>query len=89
MNTLLASSIIGVVWLALLFVLCFICVHVLRLAKLGQQYRKAENKEKTTPTPLQEIKSPPATASEPIYYIVERKKRVESGFSEPKQIRFK
>jgi len=91
MNTLLISSAFGIFWLTLLFALCFIGVHVLRLARLGQLYRKQasktpeKNEEKTDKT----TEAAPEKIPEPIYYIVERKKRVKSNFSEPKQIRFK
>lgn len=90
MQTLLLSSAFGIFWLILLFALCFVGVHVLRLARIGQSYRKQERTvQKDEPVkeePKQE--APPAT-SEPVYYIVERKKRVKSSFGEPKQIRFK
>mgnify|MGYP003302841494 CR=1 FL=1 len=102
MNTLLLSSTFGIFWLILLFILCFVGVHVLRLARMGQAYRKEQRQspppsqtpqtpqKPQTPQPKQE---PPEkkeeSDKEPIYYIVERKKRVKSTFTPPKQIRFK
>ena len=95
MNTLLLSAALGIFWLILLFVLCFIGVHVLRLAHMGQLYRKQETQTPEPPKGEKEEKpasapeAPPQTQNEPIYYIVERKKRVKSSLGEPKQIRFK
>ncbi len=88
MNTLLLSSTFGIFWLTLLFALCFAGVHILKLARLGQKYRKNEQREREEPVKKEE-EPPPKTEAEPIYYIVERKKRVKSNFGEPKQIRFK
>ena len=91
MNTLLLSSIYGIVWLILLFCLCFLFVHVARLARLGQTYRKELKNVKPDEenTANKREQTPQKTEPEPIYYIVERKKRVKNSFSEPKQIRFK
>lgn len=93
MTTLLISSAFGIFWLVLLFVLCFVCVHVLRLARMGQAYRKSERPTSQPPPqptkPNDEKKNSQEKDVAPIYYIVERKKRVKSNYSEPKQIRFK
>ena len=91
MNTLLVSSGLGIVWLVLLFALCFGAVHIAKLAKYGQEYRK-QNQNKTqaeAPPPEPNKKAPPPDTREPIYYIVERKRKTISSFSEPKEIRFK
>ena len=78
MNTyLLTSPLLGLIWGILLFVLCFIFIHIARLVKFGWQYGKKNqdsqpqneqseknDKEKTAPTQTQG----------PVYYIVERKK---------------
>ena len=85
MNNLLISSVVGIVWLILLFLLCFALVHVLRLARLGQAYRKSENTPQAPPPPPPPQEKP----SEPIYYIVEKKKRLKSSLGEPKRINFK
>jgi hypothetical protein len=77
------------------FCLCFFCVHVAILAKRGWKLSFIKNRikkekppikaEKTTKTPPEPQKQP-----EPVYYIVERKKkRAKSSYSEPKEIRFK
>ena len=94
---LLSSPFLGVLWLVLLFLLCFFFVHFIRLAQFGQNWRKlndrkneekAQNEEKNS-SQENEKKTPPEPSGEPIYYIVERKRRTKSSFSEPKQIRFK
>ncbi len=93
MNTLLISATVGIVWLLLLFALCFIVVHVLRLARLGRLYQKNEKEAANKlPKPQQPPPAPPApshTEPEPVYYIVEKKKRVKSNLGEPKRIQFK
>ena len=92
MNTLLISSGAGIFWLVFLFALCFGAVHILKLAKYGQEFRKQAQKPQTPepekPTPA-EKKTPPPEAREPIYYIVERKRKTKSSFSETNEIRFK
>ncbi len=92
MNTLLLSSALGIFWLVLLFAICFFAVHLCKLARWGQRYRKAqkgETNENPLPTPPKQETPERDTSQEPIYYIVERKKRTKSSFSTPKQIRFK
>ena len=90
-TALLASPILGAVWLIFLFLLCFFAVHFIRLAKLGQRWREEQTQKKEQkPAPEKEEKqTPPNNTGEPIYYIVERKRRTKSSFGEPKQIRFK
>ncbi len=59
---------------------------------MGWKYRKAQNAPKapTAPPPAPEKKAPAEEKpQEPVYYIVEKKRRVKTAFSEPKQIRFK
>lgn len=78
----------GFLWLILLFSLCFLGVHILKLTLLG-----ADTLHTATPPPKEEEKQEkkaPATSQEPIYYIVERKtRRAKSSYKEPKEIRFK
>ena len=74
-----------------LFFLCFAIVHLVLYAKIGWQTRETASKNESPPqdTPPQKEEKP-APSSEPIYYIVERKKtRVKHRYSEPKEIRFK
>ena len=86
MYTLLASSLFGIFWLAFLFVLCFLGVHVLRLARMGQAYRKQQMEKPPPPPPIE--KKEKKEQVEPVYYIVERKRRKKPSFSEPKRIQF-
>ena len=97
-NLLLSSSVLGFLWLCLLFVFCFFCVHIYKLVQLGLQYRKeklAQPIEKPTSAPppqktkKDEEKLPPQTQREPIYYIVERKRKKKPRFHEAKRIQFK
>lgn len=91
MNTLLTAPFKGIIWLVVLFGVCFLLVHTARLVRFGQKYRKLQNpppREEKKEPPAPEKKAPPPTG-EPVYYIVERKKRTKSTFSEPKRIDFK
>ena len=88
MNILSSSPVLDFIWVIALFLACFLLVHTARLLLLGWKHRK-------TPPQAQ----PPATAEkktpveskpqEPVYYIVEKKRRTKTTFCEPKQIRFK
>lgn len=69
---------IGILYLFLTFLFCFILVHVIKLVYLGISYIKKP--------PVQEKK--PEPKPEPVYYIVE-KKRTKSSYSTPKEINFK
>ena len=101
-NVLLASTYLGILWLVLLFCGCFLFVHLARLVHFGRQYQKQasrtpeKNDKSEKPNKIDaqekntEKKSPPSQSSgEPIYYIVERKRRMKSNYGEPKQIKFK
>ena len=90
MNILLLSlPVKGLIWLLLLFAVCFVGIHLVILARLGWEYQKSA----TTPNlekPKEEEKKAPAEKPEPIYYIVERKtKRAKPNYGPPKQINFK
>ena len=80
MNLLSSTAILGGVGLILLFALCFIAVHTPSLLKKRRQSKPIDE-------PAQE---PPKTEVEPIYYIVEKKKkRARDTYSPPQQIHFK
>lgn len=95
MNALLIRPIaLGAIWLLILFLFCFLGVHIAQLAKFGWKFfsvkadepAKAQAKEPTAPP---EKKAPASQTQEPVYYIVERKKkRPKSNYGEPKPIRF-
>ena len=91
-NLLLAGAFFGVLWLCVLFVLCFLGVHIARLVKFGWLYKKKE--EKPAPTQTKPAESKEKTpehrpSAEPVYYIVERKRKTRQSYGEPKEIRFK
>ena len=70
---------IGILYLFLTFVVCFILVHIIKLAFIGL---KSVKKKPEPP------KKKPAPKPEPVYYIVE-KKRTKKSYSSPKEIQFK
>lgn len=69
----------GILYLFLTFLFCFILVHLIKLAYIGIKSLKK-------PTVAEEKK--PAPKPEPVYYIVE-KKRSKKTYSDPKEIKFK
>ena len=80
----------GVVWAVALFILCFFAVHIARLAILGRQAQKRMEQDQTPQQPAQQPeKKAPQPSGEPIYYIVEKKRRAKTSFSAPKEIKFK
>lgn len=68
----------GILYLFLTFLFCFILVHLIKLAYLGICSLKKPPEEEKKPTPK----------TEPVYYIVE-KKRTKKTYSNPKEIEFK
>ncbi len=70
---------IGILYLFMTFLFCFILVHLLKLAFLGITYLKKPPEKQEKPTP----------AKEPVYYIVEKKRAKKANYSEPKEIEFK
>lgn len=69
----------GILYLFLTFLFCFILVVLIKLAYLGiTSMRKPPEEEPKKPTPK----------PEPVYYIVE-KKRSKKTYSNPKEIEFK
>ena len=70
---------VGILYLFLTFLFCFILVHLIKLAYIGIKSLKK-------PAVAEENK--PAPKPEPVYYIVE-KKRSKKTYSDPKEIKFK
>ena len=88
----------GILALLFIFVFSFVTVHLVFLARLGFLYQreKAELDEDENPPPEEKdtpVKTPPKpeqpTPAEPIYYIVEKKRKSKPSYSDPKPIRFK
>lgn len=72
----------GAIAVLVLLFICIVVVHVGKLAYLGYRTRG----KKLPP----EAPKPPEPEKEPVYYIVEKKKkRVRSEYSEPRRISFK
>ncbi len=76
---------IGILYLFLTFVVCFILVHIIKLAYIGLLSVK-KKPEKPAPAPKPEKPQP---KPEPVYYIVEKKRAKKATYSEPKEIKFK
>ena len=77
---------IGVLYLFLTFVICFILVHVIKLAYIGLLSLK---KKPEPPKEKEKEKEKPAPKPQPVYYIVEKKRSKKSTYSAPKEIEFK
>lgn len=72
----------GAVLTVALLLFCILVVHAVKLAKVGWRtlFKKLPPEEPKKPEPK----------PEPVYFIVERKKRkTKSDYSKPKQIQFK
>ena len=69
---------IGILYLLLTFLFCFILVHAIKLILLGVKYIRRPQEPEKRPEPK----------PEPVYYIVERK-RTKKNYSNPKEIEFK
>ena len=75
------NPIFGIFGLLFLFFLSFFAVHLLILIKRGL---------KPTPPPVPPKEQPKEKPPEPVYYIVEKKKkRPKSSYGEPKEFRFR
>ena len=74
---------IGLLYLFLTFIVCFILVHIIKLAYIG--LKSVRKKPEPPPAP----KEKPQPKPEPVYYIVEKKRAKKSTYSEPKEIKFK
>lgn len=83
------SPLFGVMWLIALFTACFLFVHLTRLVRFGWLYQKQPREERKPPEQA-EKKTPETPPSvQPVYYIVERKRKTRQSYGEPKEIRFK
>jgi len=72
---------IGLVYLILVFLVCFTIVHFFKLAAVG--FKSLRKKPEPKP-----VEKKPEKKVEPVYYIVE-KKRAKRSYSAPKEIQFK
>jgi hypothetical protein len=69
----------GLIYLILLFAVCFTFVHVIKLAVVGVKSLKHK------PVEREDVKE---QKPQPVYYIVE-KKRSRKSYSKPREIEFK
>lgn len=84
-NFLAFSAFAGVFWLIMLFIFCFLLVHILLFAKAGWDAKRTKPPSQQAEKPVEPEKKQP----EPIYYIVEKKKkRPKSAYSSPREIHF-
>ncbi len=95
MQNLLSFQSVGGVIVFLLFAVIFIIVHVVKLARLGWLLQGKEKPREQAPVPQakpqEKEKTDDSQKPQPIYYIVERKKRPPKRnyhYDEPKSIRF-
>lgn len=81
-----ASAAFGACGLLFLLAFCFFFVHLCRLARFGWNARKEAPKDPSPPK-KEQPKQP-----EPVYYIVEKKRKVKktrTEYGEPKEFRFR
>lgn len=82
---LLAPTLIGALYLAILFILCFGAVTG---AKLLRRYLAA--RKKPSPPPAQKPEQPPPPEPKTVYYLVEKKRTAKrTEYKQPKKIDFK
>ncbi len=82
---LLAPTLIGALYLAILFILCFGAVTG---AKLLRRYLAA--RKKPSPPPAQKPEQPPPPEPKTVYYLVEKKRTAKRAeYKQPKKIDFK
>ena len=73
---------IGILYLAILFIACFVFVHMVKLAAIGLKSLRQKPEK-----PQEEKKE---AAPQPVYYIVEKKRsRSKANYSAPREIKFK
>jgi flagellar basal body-associated protein FliL len=72
-------ALLGLLYIILLFTICFAVVHIIKLAAVGFLSLKKK-------PPAKEEK--PEQKPKPVYYIVE-KKRARKSYSPPREIEFK
>lgn len=74
---------IGLLYIVLIFFVCFTVVHFVKLAIVGfQSFRK---KPPAPKSPEKKVEK----KVEPVYYIVEKKRAKRTSYSAPKEITFK
>lgn len=90
-SALLTPATRGVFWFLVTFTLCFVLVHLIKYLLTNRRRRDSSpSAEPSQPQKEEKEKAPTPAAPEPIYYIVEKKRRrTKPNYGEPKEIRFK
>ncbi len=78
---------IGLLYLILLYIACFVFVNLIRFAMIGI---KSFNESRSADDGAEkEQKEQPQEQPQPVYYIVEKKKpRGKASYSKPREIKF-
>ena len=64
-NLLTPSPLIGILWLTLLFILCFLAIHVAKLARIGKRHLKDDNQKPQEKSGENVSSSPQKTPTQP------------------------
>ena len=87
-QNLLAGTLIGALYLAILFALCFFAVIGCKLLRRYLAARKRAAPPPPAEKPAEEKQPPPAPQK--VYYLVEKKRTSKKAqYEKPKEIRFK
>lgn len=85
---LISTLALGGIWCIVLVVVCFIGVHLVKLAKIGFDVTKDPPKQPTNKEKISDGQKPSDT--KPVYCFVERRKQGKTTvYSKPKRLRFK
>ncbi|MBQ8406932.1 MAG: hypothetical protein IJY38_03335 [Clostridia bacterium] len=86
--TSIAHGVRGFFLFIILFILCFLTVHAVKLARLGLSTLKKEEPKTEEKKPAEQSSG----AKEQVYYLVEKRKRRakrKTDYSTPKEFQFK
>ena len=89
-NLLISLPAKGCIWCFALFVFFFFSAHIIKLAKEGWQARHTKTDDNADEKTDTKKETPaPSVSPQPIYYIVEKKRRrPKQDYGEPKSIKF-
>lgn len=74
---------IGLLYLILLYIACFVFVHLVKLARIGLKSLREQPPEPKPEEP------PESKQPQPVYYIVEKKRaKSRTTYSQPREIKF-
>lgn len=90
MNTLLLISTLalGGIWSAVLLLICFLCVHLIKLAKIGFDTVQNPPEDNEEEKKISDGEKP--SDSKPVYCFIERKQKGKTTvYTKPKRLHFK